>query len=194
MKLYREFFSYVIPSLLAFALSGVYSIVDGFFVGNSIGDAGLTTINIAYPVVALLQAAGTGIGMGGAVHYSIRLASGKKEEAKRYTDGTVVLLLAASLVSTLVFYLAAPAVLTALGTSGQILELGISYLRIIVLGSVFQIFGTGLVPLIRNMGGAFYAMMIMVAGFLTNIVLDYVFVWLLHEGVAGAALATLIGQ
>ena len=115
MKLYREFFSYVIPSLLAFALSGVYSIVDGFFVGNIIGDA---------------------------VHYSIRLASGKKEEAKRYTDGTVVLLLAASLVSTLVFYLAAPAVLTALGTSGQILELGISYLRIIVLGSVFQIFGT----------------------------------------------------
>ena len=194
MKLYREFFSYVIPSLLAFALSGVYSIVDGFFVGNSIGDAGLTTINIAYPVVALLQAAGTGIGMGGAVHYSIRLASGKKEEAKCYTDGTVVLLLAASLVSTLVFYLAAPAVLTALGASGQILELGISYLRIIVLGSVFQIFGTGLVPLIRNMGGAFYAMMIMVAGFLTNIVLDYVFVWLLHEGVAGAALATLIGQ
>ncbi len=142
MKLYREFFSYVIPSLLAFALSGVYSIVDGFFVGNSIGDAGLTTINIAYPVVALLQAAGTGIGMGGAVHYSIRLASGKKEEAKCYTDGTVVLLLAASLVSTLVFYLAAPAVLTALGASGQILELGISYLRIIVLGSVFQIFGT----------------------------------------------------
>lgn len=78
MKLYREFFSYVIPSLLAFALSGVYCIVDGFFVGNSIGDVGLTTINIAYPAVALLQAAGTGIGMGGAVHYSIRLAAGKK--------------------------------------------------------------------------------------------------------------------
>lgn len=194
MKLYREFFSYVIPSLLAFALSGVYCIVDGFFVGNSIGDVGLTTINIAYPVVALLQAAGTGIGMGGAVHYSIRLAAGKREEAERYTDGTVLLLLAASLISTLVFYLASPSVLAALGASGHILDLGNSYLRIIVLGSVFQIFGTGLVPLIRNMGGAFYAMMIMVAGFLTNIVLDYAFVWVLHLGVDGAALATLIGQ
>ena len=194
MKLYREFFSYVIPSLLAFALSGVYCIVDGFFVGNSIGDVGLTTINIAYPVVALLQAAGTGIGMGGAVHYSIRLAAGKREEAERYTDGTVLLLLAASLISTLVFYLVSPSVLAALGASGHILDLGNSYLRIIVLGSVFQIFGTGLVPLIRNMGGAFYAMMIMVAGFLTNIVLDYAFVWVLHLGVDGAALATLIGQ
>ena len=86
MKLYREFFSYVIPSLLAFALSGVYCIVDGFFVGNSIGDVGLTTINIAYPVVALLQAAGTGIGMGGAVHYSIRLAAGKKGRRRRDTQ------------------------------------------------------------------------------------------------------------
>lgn len=58
-----EFFYYVIPSVLAFALSGVYAIVDGFFIGNSIGDAGLAAINIAYPVTALLQALGTGIGM-----------------------------------------------------------------------------------------------------------------------------------
>ena len=52
----RTFFQYVIPSVLSFALSGVYAIVDGFFVGNSIGDAGLSTINIAYPVTAVLQA------------------------------------------------------------------------------------------------------------------------------------------
>ncbi len=50
----REFFKYVIPSIIAFALSGVYAIVDGFFVGNTIGDAGLSAINIAYPIVAVL--------------------------------------------------------------------------------------------------------------------------------------------
>ena len=60
----RTFFQYVIPSVLSFALSGVYAIVDGFFVGNSIGDAGLSTINIAYPITAVLQSVGTGIGMG----------------------------------------------------------------------------------------------------------------------------------
>ena len=57
----RTFFQYVIPSVLSFALSGVYAIVDGFFVGNSIGDAGLSAINIAYPVTAVLQAVGTAI-------------------------------------------------------------------------------------------------------------------------------------
>ena len=47
----------------AFALSGVYAIVDGFFVGNSLGDVGLSAVNIAYPIVAFIQAVGTGIGM-----------------------------------------------------------------------------------------------------------------------------------
>ena len=65
------FFKYVIPSIIAFALSGIYAIVDGYFVGNTIGDAGISAINIAYPIEALIQALGTGIGMGGAVYYSI---------------------------------------------------------------------------------------------------------------------------
>ena len=73
----KRFFSYVIPSVLAFALSGVYAIVDGFFVGNSVGDSGLSAINIAYPVVALIQALGTGYLMGGSVYYSICRAEKK---------------------------------------------------------------------------------------------------------------------
>ena len=56
LKTWRAFYACVIPSVLAFALSGVYTIVDGFFVGRSVGDIGLSTINIAYPVVSLLQA------------------------------------------------------------------------------------------------------------------------------------------
>ena len=73
-----DFFKYVIPSVIAFTLAGIYAIVDGYFVGNTIGDAGLSAINIAYPVVAVLQALGTGIGMGGAVYYSIHMAEKRK--------------------------------------------------------------------------------------------------------------------
>ncbi len=77
----RTFFQYVIPSVLSFALSGVYAIVDGFFVGrHSIGDAGLSTINIAYPITAVLQSVGTGIGMGGSVKYSILKAAGNEKK------------------------------------------------------------------------------------------------------------------
>lgn len=89
----REFFHFVIPSIIAFALSGVYAIVDGFFVGNTIGDAGLSAINIAYPITALLQAVGTGIGMGGAVCCAIRKAEGKEAEAKAFIAANWWLLL-----------------------------------------------------------------------------------------------------
>ena len=57
-----------------------------------------------------------------------------------------------------------------------------------------QVTGTGLVPFIRNHGGSFYAMVSMIAGFVTNIILDYLFVWALKQGVSGAAWATVIGQ
>ena len=81
----KTFLQFVIPSVLSFALSGVYTIVDGFFIGNSIGDLGLSAVNIAYPIVAVIQALGTGIGMGGAIYYSICKAEKKEEQAREFT-------------------------------------------------------------------------------------------------------------
>lgn len=57
---------------------------NGYFVGNTIGDSGLSAINIAYPIVALIQAVGTGIGMGGAVYYSINVAEGNHQKAGQF--------------------------------------------------------------------------------------------------------------
>lgn len=76
----RNTFLNLSSSIIAFALSGIYAIVDGYFVGNTIGDAGLSAINIAYPIVALIQSVGTGIGMGGAVYYSINMAEGNHQK------------------------------------------------------------------------------------------------------------------
>lgn len=187
----RTFFQYVIPSVLSFALSGVYAIVDGFFVGNSIGDAGLSAINIAYPVTAVLQAVGTGLGMGGAVRYSILKAEGNAEKAREYIAAATWLML---LFSAALTGAVSKSILSALGASGELLTLGDEYIRVIALGAVLQIFGTGLVPFMRNYGGSLWAMIAMICGFAANIVLDYAFVWVLGQGMYGAALATVIGQ
>ena len=93
MKNHREFFQYVIPSMLAFALSGIYSIADGFFVGNAMGDSALAAINVAYPLTAFLQAIGTGIGMGGAVEYSIAMGSQKPRRSREFFSMALFLLL-----------------------------------------------------------------------------------------------------
>lgn len=190
-----EFFACVIPSVLAFTFSGIYAIADGFFIGNCIGDNGLAAINIAWPVTALLQAVGTGIGMGGAVRYS--LCSGEENRAemqKHCFSVTVALLFASSLAVTLLLYLSMSGLLILFGAEGELLSLGEEYLRVIIPCALFQIFGTGFVPLIRNMGGALTAMTAMILGFLTNILLDYLLVWILHYGLSGAAAATVSGQ
>lgn len=190
----KTFFQYVIPSVLSFTLSGIYSIVDGFFVGNSIGDMGLSAINIAYPIVAVIQASGTGIGMGGAIYYSISKAEQKDAQAKEFTAGALWLLMISSIILTVSTFFLNSSLLRLLGADGQLLSMGEEYIAVIAAGAALQVIGTGLVPFIRNHGGAFYAMVSMIAGFVTNIILDYVFVWILGQGVAGAAWATVIGQ
>lgn len=194
MRDVKNFFKYVIPSVLSFALSGVYAIVDGFFVGNSMGDAGLSAVNIAYPIVAVIQAIGTGIGMGGAIYYSISKAEKKEDRAREFTAGALWLMLAASAVLTVLIFFMNGTILRLLGAKGEMLSLGEEYIAIIAMGAGLQVIGTGLVPFIRNHGGSFYAMFSMIAGFVTNIVLDYLFVWVLDMGTAGAAIATIIGQ
>src|SRR5699024_7791999 len=84
MNQYRIFLKYVAPPVLAFALSGVYAIVDRFFVGHSMGDTGLSSINIAFPVVSLMQSVGTGIGMGGAVLWTVRKETEDPDLAGKY--------------------------------------------------------------------------------------------------------------
>lgn len=68
------------------------------------------------------------------------------------------------------------------------------YIKIIALGTVLQLGGTGLIPFIRNFGSSNFAMIAMLGGFITNIILDFLLVWVFNQGMAGAALATIIGQ
>ena len=194
MKDHKEFFQYVIPSMLAFALSGVYSIADGFFVGNAMGDSALAAINVAYPLTAFLQATGTGIGMGGAVEYSISMGNQKPRRSREFFSMALYLLLGLGVLFTFLLMGAGAPVLRLFGATGEIYSLGKEYIFFISLGAVFQVLGTGLVPFIRNMGGSVTAMAAMIAGFLTNIFLDYLMVWHFPMGMMGAAIATDIGQ
>ncbi|MBQ6582822.1 MAG: polysaccharide biosynthesis C-terminal domain-containing protein [Mogibacterium sp.] len=190
----KKFYSYVIPTLLAQLLWGVYCVVDCFFIGNRLGDDGLAAIGLAYPIIGVLTSAGFGIGMGGSILRTIREAAGKKEQAADYDHVTVTMLV----LTTGLFLLAVPflldPLLRAVGAEGQVFAYGRTYLRIMFFGSLFQLLGSGLPPLIRNHGSASVSMAVMVTGCLTNIVLDYVFIMRMDYGVSGAAWATVLGQ
>ena len=143
----KIFFQYVIPSVLSFALSGVYAIVDGFFIGNSIGDLGLSAVNIAYPIVAALQALATGVVVGAAIYYCIYKAEKKEAQAKNYIAGALRVLIISSILVTILVFLLNGTLLKLLGAGGKLLALGEEYIAVIALGASTQVIGTGLVPL-----------------------------------------------
>lgn len=191
---YKSFLSFVLPSVLAFALSGVYSIVDGFFIGRSLGDAGLASISLSFPLEAFIQAVGTGIGLAGAIRFTILQARQEARLQRECFSATALLmLLAGGLLMALLFFFAEP-LLRLLGARGEILRLSIQYTSVIALGAVFQMLATGLVPFVRNMGSSTFAMLAMMLGFATNVILDFLFVWVLDWGMPGAAGATVLGQ
>ena len=193
-KVRGKFFEYVLPAIFSFALSGVYTIVDGYFIGNRMGDMGIAAITLGYPVTALVQAAGTGLGLGAAICYTI-LKSRSEDRQAEYMLGTAsLMMLVLSFVMTGAVLSWLYPILRLLGAEGAITEPTAEYVRYIVLGTVFQVMGTGLVPFIRNMGGAKFAMAAMFCGFFGNILFDWLFVWVWPYGLAGAAWASVLGQ
>ena len=156
------------------------------FVGQGVGDAGLAAINVAWPVTALVQALGTGLGMAAAVVLSVCIGRRDAAEEHRALGSTAVLLLLAGVLSTALLALLYRPLLPLLGAEGSVLAYADSYTRVIVLGSLFQVLGTGLVPLLRTYDGADAAMCSMTAGFLTNVVLDALFISVFRWGTAGS--------
>lgn len=184
----------VIPAMLSFGLSGVYGIADGYFLGNAIGDKALAAINIAYPLMALLQALGTGLGMGGAVGYGLAHSTGNEKKANMFFSVSIISQVVMCLILMPMIYFFSPQILSAFGASGEILSMGIEYMRVISFGAIFQIMSSGLLPLTRNLGSYKMASLAMVLGFCFNVVFDGLFVTVFGLGMWGGAVATLMGQ
>lgn len=190
----KKYLGYILPSTLSFLLTGIYSIVDGIFVGRAMGDTGLAAINIAWPLVALIIALGTGIGMGASVMVSLNRGAGDEETADRMEGNAFFLLLAGSILLTALLYIAGSPLLALLGAKGEVHAHALTYLHYILFGSIIQVIASGSVPLIRNRGAAVYSMFAMACGCFINIALDYYLVIIEKMGLMGAAVATVLGQ
>lgn len=190
----KQFFKFVLPSMLTMLLSGLYTIVDGIFVGYAVGDVGLAGMGIVWPVTALLMALGMGIGVGGSVLMSTYRGAGEETKANQARANTFILLLGASIVTTVVLVIFNPVLLRALGAKEDVYDAAISYIHVIALGGSMQIFASGLIPIIRNSHKTIQAMLIMGGGLVANITLDALFTIAIPLGLRGAAIATIIGQ
>lgn len=189
-----QFWRYALPSMFSQLLNSCFIIVDGLFIGRNLGDAGLAAINVAWPIVALIQAVSLAVGTGGAVRLATALGKGDEDEALT-ARGNAVLLLAASAVALGVgLGLTYQYILPLIGANEELYPLAAAYIRVVCLLTVCQVFATGLLPLVRSAGRTLAAMTVTVGGLLGNIFLDWLFIQRFQWGLPGAALATGLSQ
>ena len=193
-SMFRRILKQALPTMIAFTMSGMYSVVDGLFVGKAAGDIGLAAINIAWPIPAVITALGVGIGTGGSVLYSNMMGKGDREGCRRMFNTTATLLVLAGILLSLFLFLVKDPLLQILGAEGEVLEEAQKYTGIIIAGGVLQVCGTGITPILRNMNLSFAAMISMVTGFAVNIGVNYYLMFPMGMGIRGAAWGTVTAQ
>lgn len=189
-------FTLAIPSILAQLINVLYNIVDRIYIGNmsGIGDLALTGVGVTFPIIILISAFSALAGMGGAPLASIKLGSGDKDGAEKILGNATTLLIIFSIILTILFSIFKEPLLYMFGASENIIGYGLDYITIYLYGTVFVQFALGLNMFISAQGFAKTAMLSVLIGAITNIILDPIFIFGLNLGVKGAALATIISQ
>lgn len=191
---YRRFFQYVIPSIGAMLVSGLYFVVDGIFVGRGIGTNGLAAVSLSVPFISLLIAIPMMIAMGGASLTSISFGRGETEQANEHFNTSIFLVLVFALFMSVIAVSFPKIIAGLLGVNEALLEDTALYLKYFV---VFGIFFSGamvLAAFVRNDGNPKLVFWGMTVGAGCNIFLDWLFVFPLQMGLKGAAIASGLGQ
>ena len=185
-----------VPSMIAQFVNVLYSTVDRMFIGNipRIGDEALAGVGVCGPIVTLLTSFGTLIGLGGSILMAMRMGAGRKKQAENILAHSFLLLVIFSALLTLIFLLVKDYLLNWFGASPATFPYADSYMTIYTIGTFFALMAVGLNYFITCQGFPGVGMMTVIIGALTNIVLDPVFIFGFHMGVAGAAIATVIAQ
>ena len=185
-----------IPSMLAQFVSVLYSVVDRMYIGNipEIGETALAGVGVCGPIVTLITAFGSLVGVGGAPLMSIRLGEKDEKGASQILANCFLLLSAISLIIMAAALLLKNRLLVWFGASEAIFPYANDYITIYLLGTIFALLSIGMNQFIICQGFAKVAMKSVMLGAGVNIVLDPVFIFGFDMGVKGGALATVISQ
>lgn len=190
----RLLWTFSLPAIVGMMAQALYNVVDRIFIGQAVGKLGIAGISVSFPFMLILLAFGMLIGFGATALVSIRLGERNKEEAERVLGAAVLLLVILSAALTVAGLVFLDPLLRLFGASPEVLPYAHDYLKIIVLGSIVQVFGFGLNAIIRGEGNPRIAMLTLLIGVLLNIVLAPIFIFVFGWGMQGAALATVISQ
>nr|WP_243206176.1 MATE family efflux transporter [Neobittarella massiliensis] len=195
-KVWKNILNLALPMTLAQLINVLYNVVDRMYIGHipQASTLALTGLGLTFPIISIITAFANLFGMGGAPLCSIARGKGDHERAETIMGNAFFLLVSVGLGLTALFLLFKKPLLYLFGASSQTFPYADSYLTIYLCGSVFVMVGLGMNSFINSQGFARTGMMTVLLGAVVNIVLDPLFIFVLHMGVQGAALATIIAQ
>ena len=185
-----------VPLILAQLINVLYNVVDRIYIGHmaSASMDSLTGIGLALPVITILTAFASLFSMGGAPLFSMARGAGREGEAGEILGNVYAMLLLSGAVTALTAWVLRRPILYLLGASDATYPYASAYLSIYLLGTLFMMTSLGLNPFINAQGFGVTGMLTVSIGAVLNLILDPVFIFVLHLGVRGAALATILSQ
>ncbi|WP_242961512.1 MATE family efflux transporter [Peptostreptococcus faecalis] len=195
-KISKLLYQFSIPSIVGMTASALYNVVDRIFIGNhpSLGANGLAAITICFPAMIIMMSVGILFGQGGATLFSISLGKGDMKKADKILGNATTLMIAMSIIITLLGEIFLKDLLILFGATSEIIPFAEKYMRIIFLGTIFQVIGMGMNNFLRADGRPRLSMVAMFIGAGLNFILNPLFIFGFNWGMTGAALATVVSQ
>ena len=189
---------YAVPCIISLLVGALYNIVDQIFIANAdyLGSYGNAANTVVFPLTVVALAVAVMIGDGCCAFVSRSLGANRNDDANKSVGNSVLLCVIGGVALTAVYLLFADPILTAFGgkVNEETYALSKEYFFWITLGIPFYVFGQAMNPVIRSDGSPKFAMFAILSGAITNVILDPIFIFPMKMGMAGAAVATVIGQ
>lgn len=182
-----------LPTMIGMMINALYNLVDAYFVGG-LGTAQMGAISVAFPLGQVVVGLGLLFGNGAASYISRLLGTGEKETANKVASTALYSSLCVGAVIIICTVIFLNPVLKMLGATGSIMPYAVTYTRIYIISSIFNVFNVTMNNIVTSEGAAKTTMFALLTGAALNMILDPVFIYVLDLGVAGAAIATAISQ
>jgi len=186
--------SFSIPAIIGMVVQAMYNVVDRIFIGRGVGALGIAGATIGFPIMLIIMAFGMLVALGANALISIRLGEKRMGAAEQVLGNAVVLLVLLAVALTAGGLIFLTPLLRLFGASETVLPYAREYMRIILMGTIFQSIGFGMNNFIRGEGNPKIAMLTMIIGAVLNMILDPIFIFVFGMGIKGAAVATVISQ
>ncbi len=191
---YKKLIKFTIPTIIMMIFTSIYGIVDGIFISNCVGADAFASVNLIWPAIMILGSIGFMIGAGGSALVSKTIGEGQEQKAKEYFSMLIYVLIIAGIILSIIGFIFIRPISVLLGAEGDLINICVKYGRTLLIALTAFLLQNCFQSFLVVAEKPKIGLAISIIAGITNMVLDFLFIYVLKMGVVGAAIATGLGQ